>query len=320
VLLELVEVHRMRGNLAEAQALAEESLRYSTDLDIDYLRSMTLLAKARILLEVDPKDIDKAHAILGEALAAAGKVENPELPGLILSEMGEVLVRLRRLADAREKFRAAEEKFRAVMDRLPKELRASYQEKHKDKFRKTDSFLLAQEVPAPPKAEPLPEATPTDSGGDALLQVTALSGLLASLPRLEEFLGRLLRALVGASGARLGFLLERRGDRLHPTAAAASGNGPAPSPLRSVRLSVVQDAIGSRKSTISDDFAVFPFATARGTEGVVYLEGPSAPKTPERLLAFQSFLNLVPIAYLTLQPEEGASSEAIEVQPEALQA
>jgi len=62
---------------------------------------------------------------------------------------------------------------------------------------------------------------------------------------------------------------------------------------------------------------VFPYTTPRGSEGVIYLEGMPAQIAPEVLMICQSFLNLVPLAFLTLPaaaPEEGP--EAVEVQPE----
>jgi serine/threonine protein kinase/tetratricopeptide (TPR) repeat protein len=310
VLLELIEVHRQRGTFSEAKAVAEEALRYAVDLDIDYLKALSLLAKARILRDSDEKALEPALEILKEALAATTKVENPEVSGEIASEMGEVLVRLRRLHEAREQFRAAEEKFRAVLDRLPKEFRASYQEKHKDKFRKTESFLLAQEVPGQAAPSEAPARVPAE---DPLRCVSEMMALLGSLPPLKDYLDRLLDHLIRYSGAKTAFVLEKKGDRLRPVVAAAPPGQPRPAAAGSIRLVAIQESLAQKSSVLTDAFGVFPYMTPKRTEGVVYLEKPARVDAGS-MVVYQSFLNLVPLAFLTL-PDAPPAPAAIEVQP-----
>ena len=319
VILELVEVHRQRGNLAEARSLAEEAYRYAADLDIDYLRAQSLLAKACILRDSGEKELGKILEILKEALGATSKVENSEVSGRIVYEMAEVLVRARRLQEARDHYRAAEEKYRAVLDRLPKEFRPSYQEKHKNKFRRNDSVLLANEVPAPKAGTSSAANGPGGRKADdaePLQRVNELMCMLNGLPPLEEFLQLLLSHLVKVSGAQSGFLLERRGNRLHPVVSLGQDGRPAPA-TGSIRLAAVQEALSRKVPVVGGGSGVFPYTTPRGSEGVIYLEGIPAQIAPEVLLICQSFLNLVPLAFLTLPaaaPEEGP--EAVEVQPE----
>ena len=319
VLLELVEVHRHRRNFPEARALAEESLRYATDLDIDYLRALSLLARARILRDSGEKDLKKPLEILTESLAATSKVENPEIAGEILNETAEVMVRLRRLEDAREHFRAAEEKYRAVQDRLPKEFRPSYQEKHKDKFRKSNSMVLTKDAPAPAKGAP--SSGPSAAGSqprDPLRLVSALTEFLKTLPPLKEFLARLVGSLADAAGAKAGFIFECRGDRLYPVAETNGGGADTLMPGR-IQLSSIQEALNRKSPSLTDGIGVFPYSTPRGAEGVVYLEGPE--DRPEKLFIYQSFLNLLPLAFMIL-PEgavaDDGSVEAIEVEAEEI--
>jgi tetratricopeptide (TPR) repeat protein len=318
VLLELVEVHRYRRNFPEARALAEESLRYATDLDIDYLRALSLLARAHILRDSGEKDLKKPLEILTEALAATSKVENPEIAGEILNETAEVMVRLRRLEDAREHFRAAEEKYRAVQDRLPKEFRPSYQEKHKDKFRKSNSVLLAHDPQSAAKGAASAGPSSAESQPkDPLRLVSALTEFLKTLPPLKEFLVRLVGSLAGAARAKTGFIFECRGDRLYPVA-ETSGGAEAMVPGR-IHLSSIQEALNQKSPILADGIGVFPYSTPRGAEGVVYLEGPE--ERPENLFIYQSFLNLLPLAFMIL-PEsataDDGSMEAIEVQAEEI--
>src|SRR6185369_317894 len=209
VLLEIVEVHRLRKNFPEAMAMAEEAQRYASDLDINYLRALSLLAKARLIRDTGERNPETLLKILNEALAHASKVENPETPGRIFSEMAEVLVRARRLQEARQHFTSAAEKFRAVLDRLPKEFRATYQEKHKDKFlgagtlSGVESAPPAQaEAPAPARAAPKPVRP-----SDPLEHVNELMKILAALPHLGEFLNQLVARLVDLSGAETGLVL-----------------------------------------------------------------------------------------------------------------
>ncbi|MGH9360657.1 MAG: tetratricopeptide repeat protein, partial [Thermoanaerobaculia bacterium] len=93
VLLEIVEVHRQRRNFSEALSMVEEAHRYALDLDIDYLKALSLLAKARLLRDAGERNAEIPLALLQEAAVFAAKVSNPEVAGRILAETGEVLVR-----------------------------------------------------------------------------------------------------------------------------------------------------------------------------------------------------------------------------------
>jgi len=324
VLLDLVEVHRQRRNFGEAKALADEALRYATDLDIDYLRALSLLAKARLIRDAGEKDPEKPLQLLTEAMGATSKVENPEIHGLILVEKAEVLVRLRRLQEAQDSFRGAEEKFRAVLDRLPKDFRNSYQEKHKDKFLK-GSVHLAAEVPAAPREKPPKKVEPERKSSpkpedDHLRRINELTKYLNSLPPLREFASRLLSHLVRVTGATAGFIFERMGDRLHPMAALGSKDRSVQDAANKIDIEHLQDSMKQKIPILGTKIGVFPFCSPRGDEGVVYLEYPAKSSGARDFLICQSFLNLIPIALITLPGDKSSQQphEVIEVQPEEI--
>ncbi len=321
VILDLIEVHRQRKNFAEAKALADEALRYATDLDIDYLRALSLLAKARLMRDSGEKDLDTPFQLLTEALAATSKVENPEILGQILSEKAEVLIRMRRLQEAQEHFRVTEEKFRAVLDRLPKEFRASYQEKHKDKFTRGSSVHLAPEIPPVSVVETPPAEAGAESsrGHVTLRRVNELMQYLNSLPQLREFLNCLLQHMVQTTGASAGLIFEWIEERLHPMAAVGTKDRTVQAAANQIRLPIIQDAMNRMESSFSEKAGIFPFSTHRGTDGVVYLENLGELDEKECMILCQSYLNLIPIALFTLPGGNSPmDQEVIEVQPEEL--
>ncbi len=326
VLLEIVEVHRQRRNYSEAMSMAEEAHRYSCDLDIDYLRGLSLLAKARLLRDTSQRELDKPLSVLAEAISVTAKVENPEIPGQIHYETAEVLVRARRLRDAQERYRLAGENFRVVMDRLPKEFRASYKEKHKEKLSAHEDVPLAAEVPSPAteKAAPADLAPPAPAGppasGDLLRRMGELTKSLGAQPPLGAFLVQLLTDLVQVTQARTGFILERRGDNLHLLASADPEGRPVREISRYITLFTVEQALNAQTPVINNTETVFPFLAAKNLHGVVYLEKPGLPADAAGLPVYQTFLNLVPLAFMTLaaapQPPPSKHSEATEVKAE----
>jgi serine/threonine protein kinase/tetratricopeptide (TPR) repeat protein len=321
VILEIAEVHRLRRNFGEAMTMVEEGFRYASDLDIDYLRALCLLSRARLVRESGERNPENSLKLLKEALAAASKVENPEIAGRILCEMGEVLVRGRRLQEAREQFRAAAEKFRAVLDRLPKEFRQSYQEKHRDKFHSDGSLPLAAEVPSQAAGPFLGAAAGGPMRkGDPLCEVNDLMAAITELPTLREFLRRLLSRLMAVSEARSGYVFERRGDRLHVLCSMDSSGRALEGVGEAIQLSHVERALSERSPLIGDDTGIFPYSIPRGPEGVVYLRGAQLSADPESLPIYQAFLNLIPVAFLSLPRAISGDGKRkpIEVQPEEI--
>ncbi len=324
VLLEIVEVHRQRRNFSEAMAMAEEAHRYSCDLDIEYLRGMSLLAKARLLRDTSQRELDKPLGVLKEAIGVTAKVENPEISGQILYETAEVLVRARRLREAQDRYRMASEKFRAVMDRLPKEFRASYKEKHKDKLSAREDAPLAAEVspPGPERAAPKASAPATavtaPASSDLLRRVGELTKSLGAQPPLGAFLVQLLTDLVQVSQSRTGFILERRGDNLHLLASADAEGRPVREISRYITLFTVEQALNAQTPVINNAETVFPFLAAKNIHGVVYLERPAIPTDAAGMPVYQTFLNLVPLAFMTLPVSLPPlkDSEATEVKAE----
>ncbi|MGH9362733.1 MAG: hypothetical protein ACRD2T_12535, partial [Thermoanaerobaculia bacterium] len=134
---------------------------------------------------------------------------------------------------------------------------------------------------------------------------------LAALPPLFAFLGRVIARLAAASGSQAGVIFERRGNQLYPAAVwSPEAEGAAQVP-GDIRLVTVEQALADKVPLLGGDAAVFPFGLPDGSDGVVYLKEPAITADPKGLLIYQAFINLIPVAFLTLRRagEAAAASE-----------
>ncbi|MCH2373612.1 MAG: tetratricopeptide repeat protein, partial [Planctomycetes bacterium] len=135
VLLDIAELHRLRGNHAEGLSMVSEAKCYAAEMDIPHLIASCYIVEARILRGGSDDDSRAGLHAIENALDLSDKHENPELCGEANFEMGETLVRLRMLREASQYYKVAEAKCREVYDNLPEELRKSYSERQKHRVR-----------------------------------------------------------------------------------------------------------------------------------------------------------------------------------------
>ena len=134
ILLEIVVIHRLRGNFVEAASMVEEAYRYAIDLNLDLLLARCLLGKGRVLKDSGERDLTKIHGVFDEALKTSTKLESPEILAEIYHEIGDVYVKSRRLQDAKDQYRLVEGRVREVLEHLPPEYQQSYQRKSGENF------------------------------------------------------------------------------------------------------------------------------------------------------------------------------------------
>jgi tetratricopeptide (TPR) repeat protein len=329
VLLQLTEIHRLNGNLQEARSLVEEASRYAVDLGIANLAAQCNLERARLLrLQANP---DCAGAIqkLEEALQLVSKGDNPELPGEINFQIAETLVDQHEVTRATQYYKSAEEKFREVLENLPEEFRATYDERWRTRFQGRAGAAAGSApegaTPARPPEAPAPSALKPAPGGlrsveECLRRVNQLMAFLQSASSLPQFFGGVLDEIIKAAGAELGLILSLSGRNLTVIAARdASGNRPA-QPGKLLCLRWIDRSLRQQQPALLEDvadepealkdlegsgvacqsLAILPFLEPAGKKGAVYLINPTILRGAgsSRFLLIQPFLSLIPMGYL----------------------
>ena len=125
----------MQAHFKDARTMLVEGKQYAEDLDIHSLRAQYRLAEARLVREESESGTQDALKLLEEAKSLAEKTGHPELVGEVHYELGETMVRLRRLRDAPEHYKIAEEKTREVFESLPETFREAYAARQRLRFR-----------------------------------------------------------------------------------------------------------------------------------------------------------------------------------------
>jgi len=249
-------------------------------------------------------------------------------------------VRMRRLREAPQHYKAAEEKYREVYDSLPKEFRESYSARQQVRFRNWKSGSRRSEtqkdevvsiggkeegsgppVPARGRAESASAATAEES-------LSRVSGLMTSLlggGTLESFLDRLLEDLLAALRADAAFLLRVQGRNLSVEAARAAAGKTLLDPEDVLCLGLIEKVLAGKKPLLIADLADDPQAAkaleeqkltvsslavvsttaAPDLEAALYVLNPQLPRGggAKSLLLLQPFLNLVPLAFAQLRRE-----------------
>src|SRR4030095_5028453 len=121
--------------------------------------------------------------------------------GEVNYEMGETLVRQRRLREATQCYKASEERFGEVLENLPEEFRESYRTRLKKRYRdwKSGSKGSKQakvDVPAAPEVPGAASPDMTFTAENSLRRVNELMVLLCSGGPLKDFLGRILEQIL----------------------------------------------------------------------------------------------------------------------------
>jgi tetratricopeptide (TPR) repeat protein len=336
ILLEISELHRLRGNMAEARSMADEAKRYAEELDIHNLRARCLLAQSKLVREEGDEGATRAAQILEDAIKLGEKCDHPELSGELCFEMGETYVRLRKLRNAAQSYKAAEEKFREVLDNLPEKFQESYSRRIRTRFRDWRANLsVPNDVKEPKKKEPgataatdgaaAPASRSAANAEESLRRVNEMMVFLCASPPLKEFLEKTLDHILGVLGADVVFLLTVRGENLTPEMARAAKGKKAGEPEDFLSVELIERVLLAKKplllADVADDptiaeeldakkiratsLAVVPFPIGSGRQGVLYAINIKCHMgtSGESLFVLQPFLNLMPIAYQQLASE-----------------
>ncbi len=348
ILLEIAELHRLVGHLKEARAMLAEARRYAEELDIHSLRACCATEEARIVREEAAgasgnEGIEGAVKLLEEAMSLAEKCDNAELTGEVHYEMGETMVRLRRLREAPQYYKTAEEKVREVVENLPEEFRGSYAARQKFRFRdwKAPTKLAKDPSPGdwPPsggqgggpggsgsrRASQEAESKVASAAEDSLRRVNELMVLLCARGSLKDFLGRILDEILAVLKGDSAFLLRVEGENISVDLSRSPPGKPLGEPEEVLCLDLIDRVLASKQplllGDIADDplalkqlesqgmsassLAVVAFPEGPGRRGVLYVLNPQLPSGggEKSFWLVQPYLNLVPLAYAQLAME-----------------
>ncbi len=326
ILVEVAELHRLNQNFDEAAKIIEDAKCSAEELGIAPLQVRCLLEKARQLRAGEEPDLGGAVAFLSDALELAERGENPELRGEVAFELAETLVSKREVSHASQHYNAAQERFREVQDSLPVDLRDTYEDRQRRRFRSWKDGGSTS-VPISPKSEapdPLVAESPAEdvSHEDALKSVNQLLTELSSATSLPQFLGKVVEDLLRTTGAEVGFVLSLAGRNLSVLATRRRGGDRPKSPGKILCLSLIQRALKQQHPLFVDDAAkdpavlpalrecgleagslsISPFLESDGKKGALYLVHPrTGPEFEARQrLLVGPFLNILPMAFLQI--------------------
>jgi serine/threonine protein kinase/tetratricopeptide (TPR) repeat protein len=340
VLLQLAELHRLGSQFSEARAMLMESKRYAEELGIHNLRSLCYTEESRLLRD-EGKAPDEALKLLEKAIVAAEKCENAELSAEVNYEIGETMVRMRRLRDAPRYYKAAEEKYREVYESLPKEFRASYSSRQEVRFRSWRSGsgrtkpAQKSQVSLSDFDEPLvtteiqfgsdSETAATVTAEESLRRVNDLMVLLCAGGSLQDFLKRFLDEMIGVLRAEAAFLLQVDGENVSVEFSRAQSGKTPGEPEKTLCLSLIEKVLAEERPILLGDLAddpevetaieeqglsltslaVVPLSVGSGQASVLYALNPQLPRGggDAGLKLLQPFVNLIPLACSQLKPE-----------------
>ncbi len=234
-LLEVAEIHSMRGDYDQALSLIQEAIENAIALNISNLE-----ARARILAVRVEREAGIADAkALFDRLEQVGKllegVKSVELLAALELEHAEIHVQQRQLEEARTAFRKAEGYLREVVDRLPHKFRNSYLALHKVTGGDSSSGVSVREVGSDAKSPSrvLEDGAKTqvvrrskspevhderqheiDAQNRELLRIAGLLQELGQGTNVHNMIPKLLNCMIQGTGADLGALLVRRGDEV----------------------------------------------------------------------------------------------------------
>lgn len=268
-LLEIVAIHRLKGSHVEALTMVDEAERYALSLDITLLKCRCVFERSRVLRDsggVTGECLD----MFQEALVLVRNLEVPELQAEIQREIGDLLVRERRLEEAKQQYSKAEDRLREILERLPGQLQEFYREKHRDHFQLEGSVVIldksekpegdnsrAEKSSAPvPILEELPRVSPKKkrtAAGDAVDCMNELLRILKNSSSLEGFLKVVLRRVLDLSRARSAFVLARQGDQLHIRGSLYSDRSRCRDPQQLLALGLIEKVLKSQESVVVQD-------------------------------------------------------------------
>ncbi|MBI4604014.1 MAG: tetratricopeptide repeat protein, partial [Planctomycetes bacterium] len=346
ILLQMAELHRLQGRLEEARAMLGEGKRYAEELDIHNLQALCRVEEARLAREAPgagDSGAREAARLLEEARERAEKCENPELLVDVSYELGETMVKLRRLREAPEHYKAADEKIREILDSLPEGFREGYAARQKLRYRdwKAGPKLPSEPAKADPAAAPSSGSAGSAGGGgaragltaeDSLRRVNELMVRLCAGGSLKDFLGRVLDEVLGVTGGDGAFFLSVQGHNVSVDVCRGKAGRAAAEPEEVLSLELVERVIDGKRPLLLADLADDPpaaraleahktvvssliittFLAGPGRAGVLYVVNPELRhgEGEKTLWLIQPFLNLVPLAYAQLASDRVPAAPA----------
>lgn len=326
ILLKMAAVHRQNFQLEEARSTVDEATRYAEALGIQTLQARASLEAARLCRLYPEPEYAQGLRLLEQALAVAGRVENPELLGEIHFETAETLVCSREVQQATAHYKAAEERFREVLESLPREFRSTYESWQRSRFPNwsAESRVIPTPRPESPSIRPAtapPEGSEAATPEEALRVVGDLMRALPTASSRDAFLGDLLDGVLAVTGAEIAYILSLCGRSLSVVYARSQlGTGEEPRPGTLLCLQLIDDVLKRQSPTYIDQLwkdpeaaahleessvdcrtlAVFPFLEPDGKKGALYLINSAlpGPDGATSLPVVQPFLNLIPVSYL----------------------
>lgn len=323
VLLNISELHRLRGNHDEAEKVVEEASGYAHELDIYNLSGCSMLEDARLRRERGDQGATQALEILEQAAVLADKCESPELSGEVNFEIAETLVRLRRLRDAGQYYTASETKFREVYDNLPEEFRESYGNRQRQRFRNWNEGNKSTNESSRPSVVREPVVAEDEanviSAGESLRRVNELMVTLHAGSSLKNFIEKFLDEVLAAVRGDTALWLIVNGQNLSLEGARTRQGELSVDAEEMLCLEVIEKVVVSGRSILLADLvddrevaellntlsirlsslAVLSTVISSTQRGVLYVTDPQLPKEGGEgsLWLLQPFLNLVPLAY-----------------------
>ncbi|MGE3165653.1 MAG: serine/threonine-protein kinase PknK [Planctomycetota bacterium] len=330
-LLEVASVQLRRGAGDEAIKLVREALASAQALNIPALEARCRLSEVRALREAKAEGAVELLERLDVATRLLSSAPNVELLAEIEVERGDLLVAQRELDEARRAFAWAEEHFREIADRLPKEFRESYLAQHVVGFRGGDGFIGFREVPDMPAEAPAvpagaaPEARapakPLEAGAadqEELLRVASLLQEVGQAGSSRTILEKVLHCVVQATGSEQGFLLGCQGNDVRVLAALHQRGEPLKKPSSFICLPALEDCLEGGGAILAprvldhsqiqgyevlyqnnvSRLAILPLKSDGSVRGALYLNNPDArhltsPSGSAVLQSYQTLLALL---------------------------
>ncbi|MGA1487898.1 MAG: serine/threonine-protein kinase PknK [Planctomycetota bacterium] len=230
-LLEVAEIHALRGDCDQALQLIQEAVGNAVGLNVTILEAKARLLACRVEREAGRAPAEELLDRLQMIADLLDGTKSTELLAAVQLELAEIHVQGRNLEEARSSYRAAENTLREVVDRLPHKYRDSYLALHHITGTPSGESRVAVREVGLDREEPMrasdrgdrtivvrkPSETPSPARPDQereLLRITTLLQELGQGANVCAMLPKVLNCLIQGSGAETGMLLLRRGDEV----------------------------------------------------------------------------------------------------------
>ncbi len=229
-LLEVAEIHALRGDYDQALNLIQEAIGNAVALNVAVLEARARLLGVRIEREAgtaDPDELLNKLRMVGRILEGT---KNVELLAAVELEYAEIHVQGRNLEEARASYRAAEDLLREIVDRLPHKYRESYLLLHHVSGGTGGDKVAVRETAS--EIEPNPKEDGERGGTRVvrspnsdeprvvpplereLLRVATLLQDLGQGANVRSMLPKVINCMIQGTGSEIGCLLLRRGDEV----------------------------------------------------------------------------------------------------------